>query len=489
MLKRTWLVAIGLLALGLALSACDAQSELAPELTPIPTLPPGQEPALVEALQPTPTAHEMNEVTTQGESSAELGEQLFAQTCAACHMDADTIGPGLPRIAKEAAATAAELGMSTEAYLHQSIVDPAAYVVEGFQPIMPNGYGDQYSEDELEALVAYIMAQGEGAMEAEEGAMDATNGTEDAASTEGAGDDAAAEGDAAADTGSAEDAAPAEGASDDAAAEGANMAAEPALVEQGELLFAQTCAACHMDVDAVGPSLPHIAASAPQIAAELGMSTEAYLHQSIVDPAAYVVEGFQPIMPNSYGDQYSEEELEALVAYIMAQGEGAMEAEEGAMDATNGTEDAAPAEGAGDDAAAEGDDAADTGSAEDAASAEGTGDDAAATEGETMAADPALVEQGELLFAQTCMACHMDVDTIGPSLPHIAASAPQIAAELGMSTEAYLRQSIVDPTAYVVEGFQPSMPAGYGERYTEEELQALIAYIMAQDEGAEHTAD
>ena len=313
MLKRTWMVIIGLLALGLALSACDAESELAPELTPIPTLPPGEEPALVDALQQAPTNDEMIEAAEQSGDPLEVGEMLFAQTCAACHMDADTIGPALPRMAAEAATTAETLGMTAEAYLHQSIVDPAAYVVEGFQPIMPPGYGDQYSEDELEALVAYIMAQG-GEEATDEGSMDEAQMDEASVDAEPPADAEGATDDAAADAMSA-----GEGEADTAEDEGA-MADED-LVAQGQMLFTKTCMACHMDADTIGPGLPHIAESAPEIAEAQGMTTEEYLHQSIVDPAAYVVEGFQPIMPPGYGDQYTEEEIQALIAYIMAQGE------------------------------------------------------------------------------------------------------------------------------------------------------------------------
>ncbi len=163
MLKRTWIVVIGLLALGLALSGCDGESELAPELTPIPTLPPGEEPALVDALQQAPAADETSEAAEPTGDPLKVGKQLFAQTCMACHMDADTIGPALPHIAETAAEIAEAQGMTAEEYLHQSIVDPAAYVVEGFQPIMPPGYGDQYSEEEIQALIAYILTQGEAA--------------------------------------------------------------------------------------------------------------------------------------------------------------------------------------------------------------------------------------------------------------------------------------------------------------------------------------
>ena len=252
----------------------------------------------MEALQQAPAAEEMGGDAELSGDPAAAGEMLFAQVCAACHAETDTIGPALPHIGAEAAATAEELGMTTEEYLHQSIVDPTAYVMEGFQPIMPPGYGDQYSEDEINALIAYILSQGEEDHAADEEHGEAANASE-ADAEAGAADEANADTDA-------------------ADAEGTAVDAE--LAAQGEKLFAATCMACHMETDTIGPGLPHIAESAPEIAEAQGMTTEEYLHQSIVDPAAYVVEGFQPIMPPGYGDQYSEDEINALIAYILSQG-------------------------------------------------------------------------------------------------------------------------------------------------------------------------
>ncbi len=43
-----------------------------------------------------------------------------------------------------------------EDYLRESILDPAAKLAEGFQPIMPGDYADKLSGDQIEALVEYI---------------------------------------------------------------------------------------------------------------------------------------------------------------------------------------------------------------------------------------------------------------------------------------------------------------------------------------------
>jgi len=85
------------------------------------------------------------------------GEALFVEACAGCHGAEPGAGPELPGMG-ERAATRVE-GMTAAEYLHESIVDPGAYLVEGYQDIMPPTYGDQYSEAELADLVAYLLAQ------------------------------------------------------------------------------------------------------------------------------------------------------------------------------------------------------------------------------------------------------------------------------------------------------------------------------------------
>ncbi len=50
-----------------------------------------------------------------------------------------------------------------------------------------------------------------------------------------------------------------------------------------------------------------------------GLSAVEYLRQSIVDPSAYVVEGFVDIMPISIGFLLSEEDIDNLVAFLLTQ--------------------------------------------------------------------------------------------------------------------------------------------------------------------------
>ncbi|MBP8974022.1 MAG: ABC transporter substrate-binding protein [Anaerolineae bacterium] len=85
---------------------------------------------------------------------------------------------------------------------------------------------------------------------------------------------------------------------------------------QGEALFASLgCIGCHsLDGTAsAGPSVAGVAGRAGNTVA--GLSAEDYLHQAIVEPAAFVVEGFGPIMPPY--DTLSEADVAALVAYLL----------------------------------------------------------------------------------------------------------------------------------------------------------------------------
>ena len=49
-----------------------------------------------------------------------------------------------------------------------------------------------------------------------------------------------------------------------------------------------------------------------------GLSAEEYLRESIVDPAAYIVEGYLGIM-QSYKFLLSEEDIDNLIAFILTQ--------------------------------------------------------------------------------------------------------------------------------------------------------------------------
>ncbi|MBX3049663.1 MAG: c-type cytochrome [Anaerolineales bacterium] len=89
------------------------------------------------------------------------GQVVFAaQGCTACHaisgLSTGNVGPVLDGLASRAGNTVA--GLSAEEYIHQSIVDPNAYIVPGFaEGIMPQNFAELMSEDQLNDLVAFLL--------------------------------------------------------------------------------------------------------------------------------------------------------------------------------------------------------------------------------------------------------------------------------------------------------------------------------------------
>jgi cytochrome c oxidase subunit 2 len=92
------------------------------------------------------------------ESPAALGEQLFTElACINCHQpDSAGRGPVLEGIfGREILLSTGETVGADEAYVRESIVNPAARVVAGYQPVMPP-YQGVVSEEQVIALIAYI---------------------------------------------------------------------------------------------------------------------------------------------------------------------------------------------------------------------------------------------------------------------------------------------------------------------------------------------
>lgn len=95
------------------------------------------------------------------EGDAANGEMLFNGElgCSGCHVaGAGTVAPPLEGLG-ERAATRVE-GQSAEDYIHESIVQPDKYVVEGFEPIMGTlAFGDRLTCQDIADLVAFVMTQ------------------------------------------------------------------------------------------------------------------------------------------------------------------------------------------------------------------------------------------------------------------------------------------------------------------------------------------
>ncbi len=92
------------------------------------------------------------------ESPVVAGEKLFTElNCITCHRaDSAGRGPVLQGIfGRPVKLASGDTVVADEAYVRESVVNPAAKVVAGYQPVMPT-YQGQVSEEQLIALVAYI---------------------------------------------------------------------------------------------------------------------------------------------------------------------------------------------------------------------------------------------------------------------------------------------------------------------------------------------
>lgn len=115
-----------LLLIALALSACSAMEKAEPTPTPDPLV-----------LQ---------------------GQQVFNAKCATCHAlvpDTIIIGPSLNGIATRAE-TRVE-GVNAEEYIQLSILRPGDYVVEGFNNVMITNFAKELTNEDMNALVAFLL--------------------------------------------------------------------------------------------------------------------------------------------------------------------------------------------------------------------------------------------------------------------------------------------------------------------------------------------
>ncbi|MCJ7533922.1 MAG: c-type cytochrome [Anaerolineales bacterium] len=103
------------------------------------------------------------------------------------------------------------------------------------------------------------------------------------------------------------------------------------------------------------------------------------------------------------------------------------------------------------------------------------------TPGPEEASDP--IARGQRVYLDTgCGGCHtiegLSAGTVGPNQTHIAAvSEVRIP---GMSAEEYIRQSVLEPSAYVVDGYPDNvMPKNYSELLAPDQLSDLVAFFLS----------
>jgi mono/diheme cytochrome c family protein len=216
------------------------------------------------------------------------------------------------------------------------------------------------------------------------------------------------------------------------------------LIEAGQELYegAGGCTACH-GLGTRAPNLLVAEAGLGPIGARCGERVpgedcKTYLHRSMVEPQAYVVEGYQPIMPD-VSRTLSNAQVWSLIAYLQSQG--------GEVTVT----------------------AADLQEA-------GEGDQAAAGGGAAGATGSATTDPTQLLAEMQCIACHRlgtEGQEVGPPFDAIGSR---------LSPEE-IRTAILDPAASISPGYEQFagvMPPNFGSRLTAAQLEAMVAFLAAR---------
>ncbi len=215
------------------------------------------------------------------------GEKVFNGIggCPTCHglgtrapnllTDEKGTGPIGVRCAKR------EPGKSCKQYLYESLDNPTAYVVSGYQPIMPV-MTKQLSPEQVWSVIAFLESQG--------GTVDVT--ADDIAKSK-----------------------PAAGAPTPGASSGSTGGAfAGGSTDPKTIIQAAGCLACHKldgQGQVIAPDLTHV-----------GSRRDAEsIRKKILDPASSVAKGYEKlagIMPKTFGTMMSAAQLEALVQYLAA---------------------------------------------------------------------------------------------------------------------------------------------------------------------------
>jgi mono/diheme cytochrome c family protein len=212
------------------------------------------------------------------------------------------------------------------------------------------------------------------------------------------------------------------------------------LVAVGEQVFegAGGCTACH-GLGTRAPDLLGVAGTVCETR-KPGMSCKEYLYESLTEPGVYVVEGFQPIMPD-LRRTLSEQQVWATVAFLQSQGGQVTVTADDFAESLGGQE---PASGA----------------------VAPTGGGATAVTGDP--ADPKA-----LLRSAGCFACHVLDGEGGPVGPPFDGIGAERDAD-------HIRRSILYPNADTAQGYEAfagTMPLNFGEQFTAAQLEALVRFL------------
>jgi cytochrome c551/c552 len=93
---------------------------------------------------------------------------------------------------------------------------------------------------------------------------------------------------------------------------------------------------------------------------------------------------------------------------------------------------------------------------------------------------PQAIDGRNVFLTKGCTGCHSlaGVSTTGQIGPNLTGLADRAGDRVeGLEAEDYIRQSVLDPEAFVVDGFSPLMPT---LPLDTEELDALVEFLVAE---------
>lgn len=234
-------------------------------------------------------------------------------------------------------------------------------------------------------------------------------------------------------------------------------------IERGAVLFVDNCASCHgvdgRGLEGVAPALNSEAMFNGERLAEVGWTGTLYdFVESTISAGRPVISGDWPQPMPTWGQEYGgpmrPDQVRDVANYVMNFGrfyeEGAPEIAEPVLPTPEGGEEAFEPVGMDVDVAGlpEGD----------------------AAHGEALFNGQESAPDGTALG---CQSCH---STAGQTLVGPPVDGIEVPGEYD-SVTAYLAESIVDPSAYVVPDFPDAMPKNFGERLDAQSLADLIAYL------------
>ena len=216
-------------------------------------------------------------------------------------------------------------------------------------------------------------------------------------------------------------------------------ASPEALASAGERIYngAGGCTACH-GLGTRAPNLLTDHAGEGAIGARCGTrgkDCKAYLYEAMTSPGAFLVPGFQNIMPDMRR-QIAEDQIWAVIAYLQSQG--------GEITVTASD---LPAPGS-----------------------------ASAGAAATGPAPTATTDPEALITEKGCIGCHILNGTGGPVGPPFDGMGGRLSAD-------QIRRSILQPNADTAKGYEKmagTMPPNFGQLLSAQQLEAIVGFLAGR---------